>query len=218
MDVFRCSFCISNAESLSYFYSRFVWPTDLESIPYYPHVLTTEMIISSKFKVDNWYDHPLPIYSVLAVDTLCDLVTLTVVIHGGSHDQPFNHVWRSYAYSLLSYESSLPLHTTDVVFTNIAQCTCAVVMWLVHRGKFYLLIWNPQPHFVYSLRNFGGPTMKVTRVIWQNNALPRCTSICTQATWPWPSDPEQLSHMVGHVNNFATKLEDPMPIHSWVEL
>ena len=128
-----------------------------------------------------------------------------------------------------TFEHPMPIHSsvTSQVFHCIPLMLCLQTLRNVHApsscdlcigGKFYPLIWNPQPHFVYSLRNFGGSTMKVTRVIWQNNALPRCTSICTQATWPWPSDPEQLSHMVGHVNKFATKLEDPMPIHSWVEL
>jgi len=33
--------------------------------------------------------------------------------------------------------------------------------------------------------------------------------------WPWPFNLEHLQCMAGHVTNFATKLEDPMPIRSW---
>ena len=44
-------------------------------------------------QVWSWHDHPLPSYSVIAADTLRDLVTLTfdllsVVIHGGSRGNP----------------------------------------------------------------------------------------------------------------------------------
>jgi len=47
----------------------------------------------------------LPSYSVIAADTLRDLVTLTfwpwsVVIHGGSRGQPLHQIWRSYSYRL----------------------------------------------------------------------------------------------------------------------
>ena len=31
----------------------------------------------------------------------------------------------------------------------------------------------------------------------------------------WPFDLEQLTYMVGHVTNLATKFEHPMPIRSW---
>ena len=67
-------------------------------------------------QVWSWYDHPLPSYSIIAADTLRDLVTLWpwpwpltfwpwwVVIHGVSRDQPLHQVWRSYGYPFLSYE------------------------------------------------------------------------------------------------------------------
>jgi len=52
---FSIHFCFSNAESPVYFYFRFGWPTDQESVWHvWPHD-------------DNWswYDHPLPSYSIL---------------------------------------------------------------------------------------------------------------------------------------------------------
>ena len=40
-------------------------------------------------------------------------------------------------------------------------------------GKFYPLIWNPQPRFVYSLGNFGGSTHTHTRLMALCPGLPR---------------------------------------------
>jgi len=59
-------------------------------------------------QVFSWYDYPSTSYSVVGVDTLCDLVTLTfwpwtVVKHGWSRGQPVHQVWRSYAYPFLTY-------------------------------------------------------------------------------------------------------------------
>jgi len=62
---FSIDFCIFYAECPPYFYFRFVWPTDLD--PY----------VDNFHHVWSWYDHPLPSYSVMVVDTSRDLVTLT---------------------------------------------------------------------------------------------------------------------------------------------
>ena len=60
------------AESLTYFYFRFIRPTDPENVR---HVLLVTMVTSTKFEVDMNYEHPLPNYIILAADTLllCDL-------------------------------------------------------------------------------------------------------------------------------------------------
>jgi len=46
---FSVNFCILYAECPPYFYVRFAWPTDLESIP---HASTHTSIIPTKFEVD----------------------------------------------------------------------------------------------------------------------------------------------------------------------
>jgi len=43
-------FFIGKAKSLPYFYFRFIWPTDLESVP---RVEPSTLIISAKFEVDT---------------------------------------------------------------------------------------------------------------------------------------------------------------------
>jgi len=69
---FSDNFCILYAECTPYFYFRFVWPTDLESIP---HASTTTSIIPTKFEVDMTIR--CRVTAFLSADTSRDLVTLT---------------------------------------------------------------------------------------------------------------------------------------------
>jgi len=69
---FSVDFCISYSECLPYFYFRFVWPTDLESIP---HASTPTLIIFTKFEVDMIIH--CRVTAFLTADTSRDLVTLT---------------------------------------------------------------------------------------------------------------------------------------------
>ena len=57
---------------------------------------------------------------------------------------------------------------------------------------------------------------------WYDHTLPSYSVfVCWYVTWRfdldyWPFVLEQLSYMVGHVTNPATKFEDPTTIRSWV--
>jgi len=68
---FSVDFCIGSAECPPYFYFRSSWPTDLESVPRDAHLV---MKVSIKFEADTIIRSS---YSVIAADTLRDLVTLT---------------------------------------------------------------------------------------------------------------------------------------------
>jgi len=68
---FSVDFCIRYAECPPYFYFRSSWPIDLESVTW------CAPRGDSFHQVWSWYDHPLPRYSVIAADTLCNLETLT---------------------------------------------------------------------------------------------------------------------------------------------
>ena len=126
---FSVDFCILYSECPPYFYFRFVWPTDLESIP--PSSTPTS-IIPTKFEVDMTIH--CRVTAFLSADTSRDLVTLTFdlfnleqlqsmaghesnlatkleypmpirsCIHGGSRPQPCHRVWRPYDYTFMSYE------------------------------------------------------------------------------------------------------------------
>ena len=92
---FFVDYCILCSECPPYFYFRFVWPTDLESIP---HASTPTLIIPTKFT--SWYVHTLLSYSVF----VCWHVILwpwpspfwpcAVVMYGQSRDQPCHQVRR----------------------------------------------------------------------------------------------------------------------------
>jgi len=57
---------------------------------------------------------------------------------------------------------------------------------------------------------------------WYDHLLPSYSVfVCWYVMWPcdfdlWSFDFEQLSYMAGHVDNPATKFEDPVTIRSWV--
>ena len=70
---FAVDFCILYSECPLYFYFRFVWPTDLESIP---HASTPTLIIPTKFEVDMTIHYRVTAF--LSADTSRDLVTLTL--------------------------------------------------------------------------------------------------------------------------------------------
>ena len=103
---FSVDFCVLYAECPPYFYFRFVLPTGLESIP---HASTPTSIIPTEFEVDMTTH--CRVIAFLSVDTSVTLwpwpLTFwprTVVMHGGSRDQPCHQVWWPYDYSFMSYE------------------------------------------------------------------------------------------------------------------
>jgi len=69
---FTVDYCIIYSECPPYFYFRFVWPTDLESIP---HASTPTLIIPTKFEVDLCIH--CQVRAFWSADTSRDLVTLT---------------------------------------------------------------------------------------------------------------------------------------------
>ena len=69
---FSVDFCILYAECPPYFYFRFVWPTDLKSIP---NASTLTSIIPTKFEVDMTIH--CQVIAFLSADMAHDLVTLT---------------------------------------------------------------------------------------------------------------------------------------------
>ena len=77
---FSVDFCILYAECPPYFYFRFVWPTDLESIS---HALTRTTIIPTKFEV--YMNIHCRFIAFLSADTSRDLVALTFLTLNSSH-------------------------------------------------------------------------------------------------------------------------------------
>jgi len=72
LTTFYDNYCILYSECPPYFYFRFVWPTDSESIPHAP---TRTLIIPTKFEVDITIH--CRVTAFLSADTSRDRVTLT---------------------------------------------------------------------------------------------------------------------------------------------
>ena len=86
---FSVAFCILYAKCPPYFYFRFVWPTDLKSIP---HASTATTIIPTKFEVDMTINCRVIVCLLICHVTLwpwpLTFWPWAVVLHGGSRGQP----------------------------------------------------------------------------------------------------------------------------------
>jgi len=139
-------FCISYAESLPYFYFRFVWPTDLESIL---QASTPTAINFIKFEVDMTIAFLLLIHYVTLWSWPLTVWPWTVVIHGWSRDQPCHQFWRRYAYSFLSYNVShwLPLKT------RMRPLCMGRITWPVSKGsKTITYLESPTPICLFTIQ------------------------------------------------------------------
>ena len=88
---FSVDFYILYSECPPYFYFRFVWPTNLESIL---QASTPTLIIPTKFEVDVTIRFCMLIRHVTWRPWPLTFWPWTVVIHGESRDQPRHQVWR----------------------------------------------------------------------------------------------------------------------------
>ena len=114
---FSIDFCILYAESPPYFYFRFVWPTDLESIP---HTSTPRATIFAKFEI-NMTIHCWVIAFLRKLPWPLTFWPWTVVVHGESHGQPVHQVRRPYAYPFLSCVITFPLVTIENAYAATAH-------------------------------------------------------------------------------------------------
>jgi len=108
---FYVDFCILYSECPPYFYFRFVWPTEVESIP---HASIPTSIIATKFEVDMTIH-----CRVVRVQNFGDLATFSVefcilYVDVDSHVNNSHQVWNPYADPFLSYEwQRFPLVTIE---------------------------------------------------------------------------------------------------------
>ena len=156
---FPSIFSILYAECPPYFYFRFVWPTDLESIP---QASTPTAIILTKCEVDMTIHCRVRVFCLVIryVTLMLDLLTFNCC-----------PTWPVTYPTLPPSLKTLRLFVLELTVITFfigyhwhcvfGSCACIVSRDLCIGGKFYPHIWNPQPWFVYSLCNFGGSTMKV---------------------------------------------------------
>jgi len=149
---FSVDFCILYAECPPYFYFRFVWPTDLESIP---HASTPMSIIPTKFEVDMTIHSR--VIAFLSADTSRDLVTLTFDLLTLHSCPAWRVTWPTISPSFKTLRLSV-LELWVITFPVCyhwkcvrGHCACAESRDPWVGGQKQLHFWNPRPWFVYSL-------------------------------------------------------------------
>jgi len=126
---------------------------------------------SPVFKKDIWVS--------AHADTARDLVTLTFDLLTLNSSSAWRVTWPTLPPSMKTLRISfLELWVITFPVGYHWKCVrghyaCAESRDPWVRGQKQLRFWNPRPRFAYSLCNFGGSTMKVSKVICENNAQPR---------------------------------------------
>jgi len=134
-------------------------------------------IILTKFDVDMTIR--CRVIAFLSADTSRDLVTLTFDLLTLNSFPAWRVTWPTLPPSMKTLRISV-LELWVITFPvgyhwNCVRshCACAELRDPWVRGQKQLHFWNPRPRFAYSLCCFGGSTMKVIKVICENNAQPR---------------------------------------------
>jgi len=154
LPTFSIDFCILYAEGPPYFYFRFVWPTDSESIP---HTSTPTAKISAKFEVDM----TIHCWVIAFLRTIC-YVTLWPGPLTLNSCHTWQVIWPTLPPSLKTLRLSvleLWVMTFSAVYRwkwTCGHCTCAESRDPCVGGQKQLHFWNPRPQFASSLYHFYG--------------------------------------------------------------
>jgi len=184
---FSVDFCILYAECPPYFYFRFVWPTELESIP---HAWRVDPDVDNSHQVEVDMTIHCQVIAFLSADTSRDLVTLTFDLLTLNSCCAWRVTWPN----LLPSLKTLSLSVIDLWVITFpvgyhwecvrGKCACAESRDPWVGGQKQLHFWNPRSWFAYSLCTLGGSRMNVIKVICENNARPcvkRRMSFCACA-------------------------------------
>ena len=158
--------------------------TDLESIP---HASTPNLIIPTKFEVNMTIR--CRVMAFLSADTSRGLVTLTFALLTLCSRHAWQVKWRTLPPSMKTLRLSF-LELRVITFPVGYHWKCVRghrmrrITSPVCRGSKTITFRYAGPRFAYSLCNFGGSTMKVIKVMCENNARPcvkKCMSFCACA-------------------------------------
>ena len=149
-------------------------------LTYWPRKYTTRVDphIHNSHQVWSWYDHTLPSYSAL----VCWYVTWPRDLDLWRFDLEQLSFMASHVTNLaIRYEVPMPIRSW-VTSYNVSlgyhwkcvcgHCACAESRERWIGGQKQLHFWNPRSRFAYSLYNFVGSTMKIIKVICENNTRP----------------------------------------------
>jgi len=201
---FSVDYCILYSECPPYFYFRFVWPSDLESMP---HASTLTLIIPTKFEVGMCIH--CRVTAFLSADTSRDLVTLTFDLLTLNSCSAWRLTWPTFPPSYKTPCLSV-LDLWGITFPIDyhwkcvrGHCACAESCDSCVGGQKQLHFWNPRPRFAYSLCNFGGSTINVIKVQNLGNLATFSVDFCIlYAECPpyfyfrfvWPTDLVSIPH------------------------
>jgi len=150
---FSVDFCILYSECPPYFYFRFVWLTDLKSIP---HASTPTLIIPTKFEVDMTIH--CRVIAFLSADTSHDLVTLTFNLLTLSSCHTWRVTWPTLPPSLKTLR--LFVHELRVITVPIdylwkcvrGHCACAESRPVSRGWKTITFLESPTPICLFTIR------------------------------------------------------------------
>jgi len=175
---------VKNFSDLATFFLWFLhficWMSAIFLLPvcltYWPRKYTTRIDphVNNSHQVWSWYDNQLPSYSIFVcwyVTWPCDLLSLNSC-----------HTWRVAWPILPPTMKTLRLSVLELWVITFpigyhwkcvrGHCACTESRDPWAGGEKQLHFWNARPRFAYSLCNFGGSTMKLIKVIGENNARP----------------------------------------------
>jgi len=128
-----------------------------------------------------WYDHPLPSYSVIAADTLRDLVPLTFDFLALVSGHTWRVTWSTAPPSLkIVWLSVLELWVLTSPIGYHWQCVCSHCAFAVSRdlcveGKFFPHIWNPNTDLPIHYTTFMALRLRQTelsvKTVWSHSSL-----------------------------------------------
>ena len=146
-----------------------------DCLTYWPSKNTTR-VDPTKFEVDMTIH--CRVIAFLSADTTRDLVTLTYDLLTLNSCSSWRVTWPTLLPSLKT--PCLSVLDLWVIMSPVGypwecvrgHCACTESRdpWIGAQKQ--LRFWNPRLWFAYSLCNFGGSTMKVIKVICENNARP----------------------------------------------
>jgi len=133
-------------------------------LTYWPRKYTTRVDshVDNFYQVWSCYVHTLPSYSVF----VCWYVTWPCDIDLWPFDLEQLQLMAGYVSNLAT-----KLEHPGISVLDLWGITLPVdYYWKCVQKQLH--VWNPRPRFAYSLCNFGGSTMKVIKVIGENNSRP----------------------------------------------
>ena len=147
-------------------------------LTYWPRKYTTRVdpLVHNSHQVWSWYDHPLPSYGFF----VCWYVTWPCDLDLWPFDLEQLQCMPDYVTNLATkLEDPTPIRSWFMRY-NVSHLLpfkmrtrplrMRRITWKWVWGEKRLHFWNSRPQFAYSLCNFGGSTMKVMKVICENNS------------------------------------------------